>query len=74
MTIKIKDLELLKNVFNLKVLIAEAGLVYGTIDSKIRRQTKLNTDESEAISEALIRLGITIDMKKLSKFEKKESA
>ena len=72
MAITIDDLKYINNVFSLKVILEVAGLKYSTINSKMYRGTQLDVDESKAISEAIESLGIKIDMKKLSKFERKE--
>lgn len=74
MAITIDDLKYINNVFSLKVILEVAGLKYSTINSKMYRGTQLDVDESKAISEAIESLGIKIDMKKLSKFERKEEA
>jgi len=59
-----KQMQLLSKM-NLISLCKEAGLKSGTIRSKLNRGTELKVNESEALTKALEKFGITINQKEV---------
>lgn len=58
--IKIKDLQRVQSVLNIKGLTDAAELKYMTIRQKITRSTELSVVEAEALEVVLNKLGIVI--------------
>ena len=56
--LKTEQLKRLTEIINLKSLAEKAGLKYNTIDQKLRRNTQLTVEESEALTAALASYGL----------------